>query len=116
MVEILSLALNSLLNSLVELFYYVEWLKENREHLSLDLIRDRAREIFTRLKIDMIFLDEDLIQEFLSQKRVCVKQHNAEVLQARVDQNKIADDMLRFFARKLVDLVDKEFHLDKVAL
>jgi hypothetical protein len=62
-----------------------------------------------------MFLDEDLIQEFLSQKGVCVKRHNAEVMQARADQNKIADDMLRFFARKLVDLLDSEFHLDKVA-
>ena len=97
-----------------ELFHFTETIKENRQSLTLQKLRSKAALIFERLKINPIFLDDDLLQEFMTQFNIDLKHFNIEIIRIRREQNQTKNDLLQFFSEKLIELFNEKFQLDQV--
>merc|ERR1711937_746946 len=90
-----------------ELYFYVENLKRNREMLKMERLKARAREIFQRLEINLCFLDDELLKEFMKEYKITVQDHNLAVLRNREKLGVFAKDLVRLFARIIVDKIEE---------
>ena len=81
--------------------------KQNREMLKMERLKARAREIFQRLEINLCFLDDELLKEFMKEYKITVQDHNLAVLRNREKLGVFEKDLVRLFARIIVDKIEE---------
>ena len=75
--------------------------------LKMERLKARAREIFQRLKINLCFLDDELLKEFMKEYKITVQDHNLAVLRNREKLGVFEKDLVRLFARIIVDKIEE---------
>jgi len=63
-----------------ELFSYTTHLKETRQNLNYEILRKFSETIFVKRGVNPIFLDEDLIQDFLTHYKINMTEFNIDAV------------------------------------
>ena len=98
-----------------ELFYHLQILKKRRRSLTMDKIREITEKIFERLKINRCFLDEELLNDFLKQYKINIRNWNLELIRVRKETQKNKIDWINYFNQKLIQRFNKQFKLNEVS-
>ena len=97
-----------------ELFHFTEELKQRRQELTRSALRQKAVLVFRRLNISEVFLDQELIDDFMTQRAVSPRAHSFAIMKIRQERALTKTDLIKYFSQKLVEKFDKQFQLDQV--